>query len=429
MRVAFVYNEVPNREHSTDSYCAYLLLQALREAGHELTAVLLLSEQNTICDAPTRERWLRDLEQLRIDVHRLPGDPAGQSRGRGLAWASRLARQLVFPQLADYFPHVRLAQSVRACLLPLSPDLVFVWGNWPPLAATHGIEVAPRFAFMGDPPHMPQLFRSRPPLMHWTGLLSPRHWAFRLKMRHLARLTNRLLSSCQSVAATAAHHAEWFSRNGVGGCKYLPNIVPDWGGENWAERRRNAPRNGKLRIAHLGHVEGTATRAGLHLLATETLPTLERELGEGFEVHIYGKGRLSPEVEKKLQRPSVHVRGFVDDIVSELLRADVFIVPTPIELGIRVRIPYAWSVGCCVVAHRANAAGLPELEHERNALLAASGKGLAHEIARLYYDPDLREKLGYEGRRTYETAFSHQVTTRKILREIEALASAQGVST
>jgi hypothetical protein len=299
--------------------------------------------------------------------------------------------------------------------------VLFIWGNWPAVAATYGLRIAPKFAFVGDPAHSPHLFRSWPPFLSRSAIISPRWWYNRVRIMQLAKMTVRLLSEFESVAATAAHHAEWFRKKGLSHCQYLPNMVPDWGGVDWQERRREQPCNDKFKIVLVGPLQSTPNVTGLYLFANKTLPVLRRELGNSFEVHICGKGTLPPDLVPKLDCPSVHLRGFVDDIVSELLSSDVFLVPTPIKLGARWRIPYAWSVGCCVIAHQANALGLPEIKHGQNALLAPTGKGLALEILRVFNDKELRLRLGFEGRRTYESCFAYDVTSRKVLGELERL--------
>ena len=421
MRVAFVYNEVPNREHSTDTNHAFLLLEALAGAGHEVLCVLLLSDKSIISDDATRGRWLEELKGLDVDVRVMPvGRPTRANFAHGMG-RKQLIKTLLRPDVADWFPYVELAPQVEEFLKPISPDAIFLWGNWPPIAATHGLNVAPRFAFVGDPPHVPASFRSQPPFAPKKPIFSKTLWHFKLRMFLLARMTVRLLSQCQSVAACAAHHAEWFRQHGLPTCKYLQSIVPDWGGQDWEERRRQQPHNDRFKIILVGHLLTTANYSGIHLFANETLPVLERELGSSFEVHICGKGELPAELRSKLDRPSVHLRGFVDDIVSELFSSDVFLVPTPIKQGIRMRIPYAWSVGSCVIAHQVNAFGLPELKHGGNALLASTGEGIARDIIRAFKDEGLRRQIGLEGHRTYDAHFSYGVASSKILRELEAI--------
>src|ERR687890_651883 len=89
-----------------------------------------------------------------------------------------------------------------------------------------------------------------------------------------------------------------------------------------------------------------------------------------------------PELARLLDRPSVHLLGHVDEAGAEFRRAHVLLVPNSISLGIRVRIVTALSHGTCVVTHRANTLGIPELEHGTNALVGASGA----ELARLTLD-------------------------------------------
>ena len=425
MRVAFIEPEVPNTEHSTVSYSARLFIDAIRDAGHQVTAVLPLPRQSLIADLATRHRWLEELRDAGIPTEVVSGDPPNAPiRSRAAGRVDRL-RRLLRPRIDDVFPHVALAGAMSEALARARPDVLFLWGGYEGIAATDGTHLAPRFAFVGDPVHMPGLFRGLPPLASRRHAWSPSRLVTRLEAARQAQVMVRLLGRCESVAATAAHHAAWFRRQGLNGCRYLPNIVPDWGGAQWERRRLAQPTRRRLKIVCMGHVGGTATLAGLHLLADETLPALERALGRSFELHICGKGQLPAGLARRLDRPSVRLRGFVDDIVAELLTADVFLVPTPIELGIRVRIPYAWSLGSCVVAHRANAAGLAELVHEENALLASDGVGLAEAVVRACRQPGLRARLGRAGRRTYETHFSREVVSAKVVGELERLAGAR----
>ncbi len=425
MRVAFVYNEIPNREHSTDSYCSFLLVKTMVEAGLDVDAVLLLSERS-LGDPATRQRWLREFEGLGAQVNIMPGDvPRRTYRIPGGRFVNA-ARRLLSPDISDYFAHTALSEDLAPVLQNLSPDVIFIWGNWPALAATWGMDIAPIFAFMGDPPHVVGFYRTRPPFVSKRDMLSLRTWYVKLSLVHVRRFTLLLLSQCNAVAATSAHHAEWYRQNGLPDCKYLPNIVPDWGGPDWQERRSKQGSNVKLKIMLLGNLAGTVNYSGCHLFVNETLPGLERELGDSFEVHIYGNDAVADTIPesllRKLGRPSVHLRGFVPDIVSELFSSDVLVVPTPIPLGIRVRIPYAWSTGCCVIAHNANASGLPELVHDQNALLAPTGEALAFEIIKIAHDKELRQRLGVGGRQTYDSSFAYNVTSRKFLSELESVA-------
>ena len=108
--------------------------------------------------------------------------------------------------------------------------------------------------------------------------------------------------------------------------------------------------------------------------------------------------------------------------------AKLFLVPTPIPLGSRVRIAYAWSVGCSVISHAANAVGLEEMEDGRNALLGFSGLDVAKAILRVREEPGLAGHLEANGRETFERYYSESATVDKIVSRVENLIGTRGSS-
>jgi glycosyltransferase involved in cell wall biosynthesis len=116
------------------------------------------------------------------------------------------------------------------------------------------------------------------------------------------------------------------------------------------------------------------------------------------------------------------VLGHVERPAEEFASAHALLVPNAISLGVRVRIVTAFSYGACVVSHRANAEGIPELEHERNALLGSSGEELADAVVRALGDDGLRARLGAEGRATYERLFAPPVAVGRIREELGRIA-------
>jgi glycosyltransferase involved in cell wall biosynthesis len=87
-----------------------------------------------------------------------------------------------------------------------------------------------------------------------------------------------------------------------------------------------------------------------------------------------------------------------------------------------------WSLGTCVVSHTANTNGIPELEHEANALLADDGAGLAEQILRAVRDEDLRRRVEAGGRATYERAFAPPVAAGEIADVLESLVPARAAA-
>jgi len=180
MRIADVYNEVPSKYHGTDSYCSYLLIKALSEAGHDVFVVLLLPQECLIGNDQDRKKWLEKLKELDIKIKILPGDPPQKNIHRGIPKIADMFRRIVFPKLVDYFPHVMLSNELEKHLKEYRPDVIFSWGNWPPAAALHGINLAPRFVFVGDPPHKPSSYRNRPPFIPILKMFSIKKMVQRL---------------------------------------------------------------------------------------------------------------------------------------------------------------------------------------------------------------------------------------------------------
>jgi glycosyltransferase involved in cell wall biosynthesis len=226
-----------------------------------------------------------------------------------------------------------------------------------------------------------------------------------------------MLNECAASGAFAAHHAAWLRRAGSSGCEYLRTPVPDPGPTN--RREADVPR-----ILLVGHLKGAVTLEGLQRFASGVLPRLEDALGpEGFEVRLAGGYDPPPQLARLLDRPSVRLLGHVEDPAPEFLSAQVMLVPNSITLGIRVRIITAFAYGSCIVTDRANTLGIPELEHERNALVAHTPDGLARETLRALSDETLRARLGTGARETYERAFQPRVSVGRIADTLERIAS------
>ena len=172
----------------------------------------------------------------------------------------------------------------------------------------------------------------------------------------------------------------------------------------------------------IGHLRGIATISGLRVFVDSMLPVLSEQLGaDAFEARIVGGYDPPEHLRKPLRHPAVTLTGHVEPPDDEFLSAAVVLVPTPIRTGPRSRIITAMSFGCCVVAHRANGLGIPELVHGHNALLAGDGPGLVDAVVTALADPELRARLGRNARRTYETTFTPERAGARIVSALEAV--------
>lgn len=402
---------VPNPSSGGTAVTAWTILSELVAGGAEVAVVVLedpLPFDPTGVAVETREQKVR---ALGAEVVRVVSSGSDYFRARPRALSDRL-RRAWRPRDEELFPTLVDADVVRAAVEPLEPDVAFVYHH-EMLAASRTLTL-PRFAAVGDPPHLPALYRFR--------ALLPRPAAFRrvvflqAQLRHQPRVFAQLLRACEASGAFAAHHAAWLRRRGVPGCEYLCTPVPDPG--------HGAPRPGeKPRLLLVGHMKGIVTLNGLRLFGDAILPRLEQAWGvDGLEVRLIGGYDPPPDVARLLDRPSVRLLGHVEDPGDEFRSAHVVLVPNAISLGVRVRIVTAFSYGACVVSHTANAAGIPELEHGSNALLGGSAVALARAVVDAVEDDELRLRLGRGARETFERCFAPSVAVGHIAATLERVA-------
>jgi glycosyltransferase involved in cell wall biosynthesis len=119
-------------------------------------------------------------------------------------------------------------------------------------------------------------------------------------------------------------------------------------------------------------------------------------------------------------------------VAEELAGADVLVAPSvPTRQGRREGIPVvlmeAMSSGLPVVA--SGISGIPELVSDgRSGLLVPPGEpaALAAALRRLAADPELRRRLGAEGRRTVEERFDVERSAEELVARFSASAREAG---
>jgi glycosyltransferase involved in cell wall biosynthesis len=225
-----------------------------------------------------------------------------------------------------------------------------------------------------------------------------------------------------TIAAFAGpHYVQWAQKKGMSNAVFITTPVPDPVGAGWQELRTASSDKTKLKILMIGHLHSTSNRSGLPIFFEEVLPELERICDkERFEIHIIGRNDQMPgRFNNWRQHPLLHFRGPIYPIDGEFLSSDILLVPIPAKTGSRVRILNGFSYGCAVVAHSANALGIPELRHGENVLLGETGAELAKQVRVLAENPALRLTLGANARAVYERHYTEQEGGRQYLALIE----------
>jgi glycosyltransferase involved in cell wall biosynthesis len=415
VRTTVLATALPNADSGSGaSIVLELILATLAERGHEIALCPIVYPEYSTPDGANWERQLVHARALGFEVEPVFSEAWRPREARSSTGAR--VRRVWRPEAQELYPTLRDAPAVRAALQSLRPDAVFVYG-FEALAASRDL-TQPRFAATSDPPHVALRERT---VRGWRErrrlvAIAREGLALQAALRAHRRLTRELLRDCEAVGAFGQHHANWLRRLGIV-CDYYRTPVADPGTPSLEEQPPGRP----ARLLLVGHLRGTATLDGLRIFG-RMLPFLRRELGaDGFKARVVGGYDPPPELRRLFSEPELEHVGFVDDADAEFRAADVVLVPVSIRLGVRVRILTAFAHGACVVAHEANAQGIPELAHGENALLASDPQALARQVARALGDNGLRHRLRAGARATYERFFTPRVAGAALAEGIERL--------
>ncbi len=426
MNIAFITCGLPGPAYHGGAVTCWALLKTMLACGHRVTLISLFDDSPDNPYLDSKEKQRQEIKTVGADLELInffKKDLILTKHFSGIKGISQRISRIYKPNLQQEFYWAGLAPRVDSLLQKKQPQAIFCY-HFDSLSAVYQTKVAPLMAGVGDLWHLPSFFRWR------IRENSPRKYFREFPQliefySSAKKLMLQMLRSCKKRGAFAAHYAAWLrNHKGCEDTLYLRTPAHDPVGPAWKGMREVAKlKNHKPRILMIGDITGTAAKWGLRLLIREVLPVLEKSLGQdGFEIHLVGAGEMDPEFKILHEKSYLKIRGRVTPPDQEFLSSDLLFVPTPITLGIRVRIITGMSYGCCIITHTANTAGIPEVEHEKNALVADTGKKLAEQIIRCLQDVHLREKIEENARRTFEKYFSEKTAAGRIVKEIETLS-------
>lgn len=306
-------------------------------------------------------------------------------------------------------------QAMAAALDEFRPDVVLAWGCEATLLYRSTGAAIPCGIMSIDLEFMPRLYHTYYRLIYGdiheriaaAHVLRPTLWNAWLAYREM----KKAYPLADFVINHAANHLAWHRRQWGLPSLYTPNPVVT------LDQRapEKAPSGFQSRFYLLGSNRSTATLTGHIFFAFRVLPHLKSALAAGtISLEIVGVDLLPPFLNRAYDLP-----GITRSVVPEEGRNDFFgycamIVPTPMPLGFRTRILDAFRYGQTVISHAANAAGMPELIHDRNALVARNGHEFAEHMLALGDDPERRERLAQQAYQDFINDLSAEASAKKI---------------
>lgn len=314
-----------------------------------------------------------------------------------------LIRKFTGKKIYDIFPTAVLAEKIEEILK--SENINIVIGFHFTVLATLGKtgKDIKKVAILGDPDYEVQKYRInflKKYKENWKDILAI--WTKENDIRYQKKYIGEIIDNMDICGEVSEFHAKQMSLEYGKEIRYykIPINKPPMSFCN--KKLNDVPI-----IMLCGHMRAISTAYGIEFLANEIMPSLKSKL-EKFEVHLLGRyyNTLPVEIRNEIEKyPEIKILGFVESIEDEYKKADLLLVPTPIELGIRTRIINAFSYGICVVAHKANTAGIPQLVDGINCLLGESGDEIAEKIKEVTQDQLLINSIRENGFETYKSHF------------------------
>ena len=147
------------------------------------------------------------------------------------------------------------------------------------------------------------------------------------------------------------------------------------------------------RVVTTGDYSWAPTADGLRFLVHEVWPRVRAALPQA---RLSVVGRDAPDLGADPRGRGIDVLGRVPDVRPEILRANVFVVPTRIGSGIRVKAIEALALGRAVVSTRIGCEGI-EVEPGEHLLVADAPAEIAAQVVALLRDPAHAAALGAAG--------------------------------
>ncbi len=444
MRLFAIASDIPYPHHGgTGAEAANIVLHALltelQELGHQIILQLIFNRFRT--SGPISESEKEQLRQFEANgatllppilpdqyVNSPNGAPSSQRLGR---LRRLLTGRVLFE---EFYPVLSVRETVRRAIAESDPDVVLPIWSPEGVAATFGLRDRPKVVFHGDIDFVPDqvrlgahsLFyereegRSGGSLKSILAALRNRLLIAEFKRAHL-----RMMREVDVIGNVTASNAEFYRKQGHPRAVYIRNMWTDPGPElvrtDLANRRR-ASVDRKIKIVgHVGNLGRTGSTNGLRSLLVDLIPTLSEVMGDlDYEVHVIGAGEPVPRLRPFLDQERVVVRGFVDDLDSELRSSDMVLILNNAGAyqAAFTRHLVAWAMGLCLIVHANSTRAIPEIQHMKNALVGATPAEVANAVRLAATDPGLNERVRRGGRSTYERYFTPHAVAQELNNEI-----------
>ena len=166
------------------------------------------------------------------------------------------------------------------------------------------------------------------------------------------------------------------------------------------------------RVTFLGPTYMFPNRDAVDSFLADSWPFIRQRCPE-TTFHLVGKNSIDEKARFE-SHPGVTCNGHVPDIRPHFAETAVSIVPIRVGGGTRLKILDAWSMGKAIVSTSVGCEGLEAVDG-RNILIRDDPTAFAAAVVQILGDSDLRDRLGFEARKTAKEHYAWRVVGRKLV--------------
>lgn len=301
----------------------------------------------------------------------------------------------IFPSLKRYLnieDEESIYKKLNEKILIFKPDVLFLYGLFS-IYISRNIKGYKRFAPMCENP----LRISIAKLRFQTNY---KNFIFRIydlfRSWFLMREISNIYNNCDLKGHSSEDFRKDFINRGVKKIKYYNHPFPEV--SNLSNYKKSNKDN-KIIVLIVGALS-TVNWTQFKIIKKYILNKLEGINELNIEIRLVGSKRH--EYFKKLYNSKfISCLGYVHKISDEFVNCDIFFSPTPIKLGLRVRLIEAMAYGKCLLISKYDQEAFPLLTHNYNCHVIKNINEAYEDLKYLINNPKLRNKLSMQARNDY----------------------------
>lgn len=400
MKIAFVSVRPPYPQNSGGRIRTYQLLKQITQV-HRVTLVTGVESPE---EAEAARALQREIPALNLEVTTV----APRTKLSRRAWRVLRSPIDALPYTWSGYRDRRFTENLSRALKKQSFDLVHC----------DQTQIAHAVLALHTPPRLLNAHNVDSLLIRRLATIERRPWmraAIRWQARKVHDAERRAYPRFDGSVATSEVDRAFIER--------LPGTGPVWTIPNGVDTDAFAPSEIPTEpglMAFSGAMDWLPNVDAVRFFVQEILPRIRVQLPR-TRLLVVGRDP-APELVEELTGMGVEFTGTVEDVRPFISRADLFVVPLRVGSGTRLKILEAWSMGKAVLSTPLGAEGLPALDG-RNIAIADTAGGFAERAVTLLASPTSARRLGAEGRRTVEGAFSWKQVGGRLLTVYETVVA------